>query len=101
MANTGRPHSGGSQFFLVDGAGGAQLGKPAFAMFGQIIAGLAAADKINAEGGTLADNGVPPRVLNKILSVTITVGAPGSTTGTSTTSVGGVTTTAPSTTPTT
>jgi cyclophilin family peptidyl-prolyl cis-trans isomerase len=85
MANTGQPHSGGSQFFIVNGDGGSQLGKPTYAMYGQIISGIAAANKINAGGGTVADNGVPPKTLYKIISVNIHVGLP-SAPATSTTS---------------
>jgi peptidyl-prolyl cis-trans isomerase B (cyclophilin B) len=70
MANTGQPHSGGSQFFFVIGNGGQQLGKPAYTVFGQITKGLGVADKINA-GGDAADNGSPPKVTYKIESVSI------------------------------
>jgi cyclophilin family peptidyl-prolyl cis-trans isomerase len=69
MANTGKPDTGGSQFFLVVGHGGQQL-SAAYTMFGQITSGLSAADKINA-GGDSADNGDPPKITYKIESVSI------------------------------
>jgi len=75
MANTGPPHTGGSQFFLVIGSGGKQL-RPSYTMFGQIVSGLSVADKINA-GGDAADNGDPPKITYKIESVTVSVTHPG------------------------
>ncbi len=68
MANSGA-NTNGSQFFLVIGTGGSQL-SDAYSVFGQITSGLSAADKINA-GGDAADNGSPPKVTYKILTVTI------------------------------
>ncbi len=88
MANSG-PNTNGSQFFLVVGAGGAQLGKPAYTMYGQVISGIAAINKINAEGQS---SGVP-KILNKMISVTIHVSPPGSAVPTSTTTGTATTTT--------
>jgi cyclophilin family peptidyl-prolyl cis-trans isomerase len=103
MANTGQPDTGGSQFFLIIGAGGAEL-TPAYTMYGQIISGLSAANKINA-GGESASAGTP-KVLNKILSVTISVtkgsaSTPTTTPAASSTTSASDTTSAPTTTPTT
>ena len=70
MANTGAPHSGGSQFFIVVGSGGKGL-TPTYSMFGQVISGMSVADKINA-GGDSADNGDPPKITYKMLSVSVT-----------------------------
>jgi cyclophilin family peptidyl-prolyl cis-trans isomerase len=56
MANTGSPHSGGSQFFIVTGASGEAL-PASYSLFGQVIS---------------AGSGVPPVVTNRMLSVTIT-----------------------------
>ena len=70
MANTSQPHTGGSQFFVVAGKGGKQL-TPTYTMFGQVISGMSVADKINA-GGDAADNGDPPKITYKMLSVSIT-----------------------------
>lgn len=70
MANTGQPHTGGSQFFIVVGKGGKELA-PKYTMFGQVISGMPVADKINA-GGDAADNGDPPKITYKMLSVSIT-----------------------------
>jgi cyclophilin family peptidyl-prolyl cis-trans isomerase len=48
MANAG-PGTGGSQFFLITGPGGANLdGNPAYTIFGKITDGLDAAKQINA-----------------------------------------------------
>ncbi|HLH45680.1 MAG TPA: peptidylprolyl isomerase [Acidimicrobiales bacterium] len=69
MANTGKPHTGGSQFFITVGNGGAEL-QPSYTMFGQVVKGLNVAYKINA-GGDSADNGSPPKITYKILSVSI------------------------------
>jgi cyclophilin family peptidyl-prolyl cis-trans isomerase len=69
MANTGQPHSGGSQFFLVVGTGGQQL-SASYASFGQIVSGLDVAKKINNDGDA-TDNGSPPKVTHKLLSVTV------------------------------
>jgi cyclophilin family peptidyl-prolyl cis-trans isomerase len=72
MANTGQPHTGGSQFFLVSGNGGRQL-SPAYSVFGQITGGLSVAKQINDDGNSnQSANGVPPKVTHKIIKVTIT-----------------------------
>ena len=71
MANTGQPHTGGSQLFIVVGTGGKQL-KPVYTTFGQVVSGMSVADKINAGGNSNpAANGVPPKITYKILSVSI------------------------------
>jgi cyclophilin family peptidyl-prolyl cis-trans isomerase len=70
MANSGA-NTNGSQFFLVVGSGGQQL-TDAYSVYGQITGGLSVAKKINADGDS-ADNGSPPKVTHKLLSVTISV----------------------------
>lgn len=71
MANTGQPHTGGSQFFITVGKGGQGL-QPSYTMFGQVVSGMSVADKINAGGNpSPSANGVPPKTLYKILSVSI------------------------------
>jgi len=70
MANAG-PNTNGSQFFIVTGPEGESLA-PNYTLFGQVTSGLAVAQKINNDGN--ADptaNGVPPKVIHRILSVTI------------------------------
>jgi len=47
MANTGQPNSGGSQFFIVQGAQGTSL-PPNYPVFGQVTSGLDVVDKIAA-----------------------------------------------------
>jgi cyclophilin family peptidyl-prolyl cis-trans isomerase len=73
MANSG-PNTNGSQFFLVVSDNGAKSlvpdGKANYSLFGQISDGLDVALKINADGGP-APAGTP-KVVHKILSVTIT-----------------------------
>jgi cyclophilin family peptidyl-prolyl cis-trans isomerase len=69
MANTGSPHTGGSQFFVVAGPEGESLPN-SYSLFGQVSAGMNIVDKINAQGSTA---GVPPDVTQRIISVTIHV----------------------------
>ncbi len=68
MANTGQPHSGGSQWFVVAGTQGESL--PAtYSLFGHVTSGLSVVEKINAQGSAA---GVPPDVTHRMLKVTIT-----------------------------
>jgi cyclophilin family peptidyl-prolyl cis-trans isomerase len=69
MANTGAAHSGGSQFFIVTGASGESLPNT-YSLFGQVVSGQSVVATINNEG--LPGSGVPPVVVNRMLSVTIT-----------------------------
>jgi cyclophilin family peptidyl-prolyl cis-trans isomerase len=68
MANTGAPHSGGSQFFIVAGPQGEQL-PPKYSLFGQVVSGMQVVERINEDG---TPSGVPPRVIHRMLRVTIT-----------------------------
>ena len=70
MANTGQPNTGGSQWFVVAGAEGESL-QPEYSLFGQVTSGMNVVETINSQGST-ANNGVPPKVTQRILSVTIT-----------------------------
>ncbi len=67
MANTGSPHSGGSQFFIVSGPQGESLPNT-YALFGRVISGMNVVQAINALGSAA---GVPPDVTQRIISVTI------------------------------
>ena len=67
MANTGAPHSGGSQFFIVAGPEGESLPN-SYALFGSVTSGMNVVDTINQQGSA---NGVPPDVTQRIISVTI------------------------------
>ena len=67
MANTGQPHTGGSQFFIVAGPQGESLPNT-YALFGQVTSGMNVVDTINQQG---SQQGVPPHVTQRILSVTI------------------------------
>jgi cyclophilin family peptidyl-prolyl cis-trans isomerase len=69
MANTGQPHTGGSQFFIVSGPEGEGLAN-SYSLFGHVLSGMNVVDKINAQGSTA---GVPPDVTQRIISVTIHV----------------------------
>ena len=71
MANAGA-NTNGSQFFIVTGQQGETL-SPNYSLFGKVTSGLSIADKINADGNANASaNGVPPKVIHRMLSVTIT-----------------------------
>jgi cyclophilin family peptidyl-prolyl cis-trans isomerase len=67
MANTGQPHSGGSQFFIVAGPQGESLPN-SYADFGHVTSGMSVVDTINQQGSA---QGVPPDVTQRIISVTI------------------------------
>jgi peptidyl-prolyl cis-trans isomerase B (cyclophilin B) len=69
MANTGSPHSGGSQFFIVAGPQGESLPNT-YALFGQVTSGMNVVNTINQQGNS-SSNGTPPKVTQRILSVTI------------------------------
>lgn len=73
MANTGAAHSGGAQFFIV----AAPYALPnVYTLFGQVITGLPVVKQINADGkpnvAGVQNSGVPPKVIHRILYVTIT-----------------------------
>ena len=67
MANTGQPHTGGSQFFIVAGPQGESLPNT-YTLFGSVTSGMNVVDTINKQGSAA---GVPPDVTQRILSVTI------------------------------
>jgi cyclophilin family peptidyl-prolyl cis-trans isomerase len=71
MANTGQPHTGGSQFFIVTGSAGETL-SPVYSLFGKVISGYNVVMKIQ-DGGNAneAANGSPPFVTYRILNITI------------------------------
>jgi cyclophilin family peptidyl-prolyl cis-trans isomerase len=68
MANTGQPHSGGSQWFIVAGTQGESL-MNSYSLFGHVTSGMSVVEKINAQGSA---SGVPPDVTHRMLKVTIT-----------------------------
>jgi cyclophilin family peptidyl-prolyl cis-trans isomerase len=71
MANTGQPHTGGSQFFIVAGPEGESLSNT-YSLFGMVTSGMDVVDTINKQGNSNASaNGTPPAVTQRILSVTI------------------------------
>ena len=67
MANEGSAHTGGSQFFIVTGSAGEQLG-PTYSLFGEVVSGKSVVKAINAFGSA---SGVPPNVTERMLTVTI------------------------------
>jgi cyclophilin family peptidyl-prolyl cis-trans isomerase len=70
MANSG-PNTNGSQFFIVVPGGASQL-KPTYSLFGTVTSGMPVVEKINREGNpNPSANGVPPAVIQRILTVTI------------------------------
>jgi peptidyl-prolyl cis-trans isomerase B (cyclophilin B) len=71
MANTGAPNSGGSQFFIVAGPQGESLPNT-YALFGSVSSGMSVVNTINSQGNASPSaNGVPPKVTQRIISVTI------------------------------
>jgi len=68
MANTGQPHSGGSQWFIIAGAQGESLPN-SYSLFGHVTSGMSVVEKINAQGSA---SGVPPDVIHRMLKVTVT-----------------------------
>src|SRR5579862_5558517 len=72
MANSGA-HTNGSQFFVVAKDLTESYLPPNYTIIGTVVSGISTVEKINAEGNPIpADGGVPPYVVNRILSVTIT-----------------------------
>jgi len=70
MANSG-PNTNGSQFFIVTGSEGTSL-PPDYSLFGQVTSGQSVVSAINADGNSNPSaNGVPPKVIHRMLSVTI------------------------------
>jgi cyclophilin family peptidyl-prolyl cis-trans isomerase len=72
MANSDSPASttpktNGSQWFVIAGTQGEAL-PPDYVLFGQVTSGMSVVAKINKDGST---SGVPPKVTQRILSVTI------------------------------
>jgi cyclophilin family peptidyl-prolyl cis-trans isomerase len=70
MANTGQPHSSGSQFFIVTGSAGESLPNT-YSLFGQVVSGVKAVNTIQ-DAGSASSTGVPPAVTHRILNITIT-----------------------------
>ncbi len=71
MATTGAGQVSGSQFFIVTGPQGESL-SPTYPLFGSVSSGMNVVQAINAEGNSNPSaNGVPPKVIQRILSVTI------------------------------
>ncbi|MFY9783433.1 MAG: peptidylprolyl isomerase [Acidimicrobiales bacterium] len=69
MANTGSPHTGGSQFFIVTGTDGETL--PAeYSLFGKVVSGFKAVNTIQ-DAGSASSSGVPPAITYRILNITI------------------------------
>jgi len=67
MANTGQPHSGGSQWFIVAGPKGESLPNR-YSLFGKVVSGMRVVEKINREGTSSG----APKVVQRILSIKIT-----------------------------
>lgn len=73
MANSG-PNTNGSQFFILAPGGAktldADLSSGGYSLFGKVSKGMTVVEKINAQGSS-ANNGTPPKVTQRMLSVTI------------------------------
>jgi cyclophilin family peptidyl-prolyl cis-trans isomerase len=72
MAKTSAAPAGttSNQFFIVAGSEGESL-SPDYSLFGQVTSGQSVVQAINADGNA-SDNGTPPNVTHRMLSVTIT-----------------------------
>ena len=74
MANSGK-NTNGSQFFIVVPGGATALDRDlnsgGYSLFGTVSSGMTVVEKINSQG-TSADNGSPPKVIQRMLSVTVT-----------------------------
>jgi cyclophilin family peptidyl-prolyl cis-trans isomerase len=62
MANKSAPDTGGSQWFIVVGAGGKQL-TPTYTVFGHVTEGQDVVDAINKLGDA-ATNGTPTKLVS-------------------------------------
>ena len=69
MANTGAPHTGGSQFFIVTGSEGETLPNT-YSLFGKVISGFEAVNTIQ-DAGSASSSGVPPGITYRILNIKI------------------------------
>ena len=67
MANTGQPHTGGSQFFIVAGPQGESLPNT-YTLFGSVTSGMNVVDTINKQGSAA---GVRPTSRSASSTVTI------------------------------
>jgi cyclophilin family peptidyl-prolyl cis-trans isomerase len=74
MANSGSTSADGSQFFIVVGSSGPTSLAASYSYFGNVTGGLSVVSAINKDGTSVATtNGAcPPKVVHKILKVTIT-----------------------------
>ena len=61
-------HRAGMLFIVVSDAGGKQLQKPLYSLFGQVTAGLDVVQKIEADGSPQGQ----PKTLHQMVKVTIT-----------------------------
>jgi cyclophilin family peptidyl-prolyl cis-trans isomerase len=74
MANTGRPNSGGSQFFICTGANAASLDRsPGYTQFGQVTEGMDIVQKIASVQVSLSDNGETSKPITPPVIKTITI----------------------------
>ena len=67
-------HTNGSQFFVLVPGGAktldADLSSGGYSLFGKVSKGMTVVEKINADGSS-TNNGTPPKVTQRMLSVTI------------------------------
>jgi cyclophilin family peptidyl-prolyl cis-trans isomerase len=77
MANSGGTDTNGSQFFILVPGGTKTLDSDLsagnkYSLFGTVTSGMSVVEKINSEGNPTPNaNGVPPKVVQRILTVTI------------------------------
>lgn len=75
MANSGGTDTNGAQFFILTTGGAKTLDGDLssgnrYSLFGKVVQGMTVVKKINSEGSS-ANNGVPPKVTQRILSVKV------------------------------
>jgi cyclophilin family peptidyl-prolyl cis-trans isomerase len=71
MANSGA-NTNGSQFFVITGNQGVAL-PPNYSLFGQVTTGMAIVSKIEADGAAPSDSSGTPKVVHKMIKVTVAV----------------------------
>ncbi len=64
------PTTNGSQFFVVTGPAGESL-PPDYVLFGHVTSGMSVLQTINADGAPSTNQQGTPKVLHRIISVTI------------------------------
>ncbi|HXG91285.1 MAG TPA: peptidylprolyl isomerase [Blastocatellia bacterium] len=73
MANRGRPETAGSQFFIMHGDRSFSQLPPNYTIFGRVISGMDAVDKIATAPTTTTPTGEPSRPVNPVKMKKVTI----------------------------